>query len=466
MGITRKDALRLLGSAGVATATGLPWQSDSGRPVGVVRRDVCVIGGGAAGTYAAIRLRDQGQRVAVVEPTGRLGGHTETFHDPVTGATIDIGVIVWHDEPIVRDYFARFDVPLTPLSLGGGAGSTTHVDFRTGLPVPGDVETVPAALGSYFGLLQQYPYLEQGFDLPDPVPAELLIPFGEFVIRHGLQSIVRLTFNFAQGLGDLLRQPTIYVLKNFGIGVLSNVFAGSFLTTSRHNNSELYERATTVLGADALLNTRVVAVDRSRSDGVRVRVHGPQGDLIIQADKLLVAFQPLAANFGGFDLDRAERSLFDQFRPHGYWTGVARVAGLAADQSVPNTGVATPYNLPKLPGLYGLSATGVPGLYNIKYGSDVVGSDSAVRYSIEADIRRLATAGTFPGLRLQRLETFKSHAPFELTVSPGAIANGFYRSLYGLQGRNRTFYTGATFHSHDSTLVWQFTERLLPRLTA
>jgi hypothetical protein len=248
--------------------------------------------------------------------------------------------------------------------------------------------------------------------------------------------------------------------------VLSNIFAGSFLTTSRHNNSELYERATAALGADALLNTRVLAVDRSRGDGVRVHVRGPRGELIIHADKLLVAFQPLASNFSGFDLDRAERSLFGQFRPHGYWTGVARVAGLAADQSVQNTGVATPYHLPKLPGLYALSGTGVPGLYNIKYGSDAVLPDGVVRHAVEADIRRLATAGTFPGLRLQRLETFKSHAPFELTVSAGAIANGFYRSLSALQGRNRTFYTGATFHSHDSTLVWQFTERLLPRLAA
>ena len=38
--------------------------------------------------------------------------------------------------------------------------------------------------------------------------------------------------------------------------------------------------------------------------------------------------------------------------------------------------------------------------------------------------------------------------------------------LNALQGRNRTFYTGAAFHTHDSSLLWQFTEALLPRIAA
>ena len=62
----------------------------------MIRRDVCVIGGGSAGTYTAVRLGDLGRSVVVVEAKDRLGGHTETYHDPVTGGTVDIGVIVLH----------------------------------------------------------------------------------------------------------------------------------------------------------------------------------------------------------------------------------------------------------------------------------------------------------------------------------------------------------------------------------
>jgi len=86
-----------------------------------------------------------------------------------------------------------------------------------------------------------------------------------------------------------------------------------------------------------------------------------------------------------------------------------------------------------------------------------------VRADIAAGFDRLAAAGTFPA-RLERLEAFKGHNPFELTVGPGDIAAGFYRELSALQGRRRTFHTGAALHSQDSSLLWRFSETLLPRI--
>jgi hypothetical protein len=107
--------------------------------------------------------------------------------------------------------------------------------------------------------------------------------------------------------------------------------------------------------------------------------------------------------------------------------------------------------------------TGNPDLHHVKYGSATPLTESQVMANVTADLARLAAAGTFRVTRPD-VPVFRSHSPFELTVSSSAIANGFYRKLYGLQGRNRTFYTGAAFHTHDSSLLWQFTERLLPRL--
>ncbi len=59
----------------------------------IITRDVCVIGGGSSGTYAAIRLRDMGKSVVVVEREAVMGGHTNTYVVPGTGQTVDYGVV-------------------------------------------------------------------------------------------------------------------------------------------------------------------------------------------------------------------------------------------------------------------------------------------------------------------------------------------------------------------------------------
>ena len=82
--------------------------------------DICIIGSGASGTYSAIRLRDMNQSVVIIEQTDRLGGHTETFTDPVTQATIDIGVLIWHNTDLMKNFFTRFGVALTEECATGG----------------------------------------------------------------------------------------------------------------------------------------------------------------------------------------------------------------------------------------------------------------------------------------------------------------------------------------------------------
>lgn len=84
----------------------------------VITRDITILGGGSGGTYSAIRLNDLGKSVAVVEASGRLGGNTETYTDPGTGTTIEIGVTFFHNFTVVTDYFARLGVALTIAQAG------------------------------------------------------------------------------------------------------------------------------------------------------------------------------------------------------------------------------------------------------------------------------------------------------------------------------------------------------------
>jgi hypothetical protein len=46
------------------------------------------------------------------------------------------------------------------------------------------------------------------------------------------------------------------------------------------------------------------------------------------------------------------------------------------------------------------------------------------------------------------------------------IEAGFYTKLYALQGQRSTFYTGAAWNAQDSSMLWVFTEALLPAIAA
>ncbi|RYP77053.1 hypothetical protein DL771_001343 [Monosporascus sp. 5C6A] len=185
-----------------------------------MKRDVAILGGGSSGTYTAVRLQDSGKTVVVVEADDTLGGHTETYTDPVAGQRDDIGVLFFHDIPVVRDYFARFDIPLEILQM-------------------------PPAPRGYYGQLLRFPELLEGFDkLPDPVPEDLLLPFGQFAEKYGTQDVVPMLALYGQGGLDYEKTTTLYILKYLGPTFVEGLTAGE-LTTARRNNQELTKRPTT-----------------------------------------------------------------------------------------------------------------------------------------------------------------------------------------------------------------------------
>ena len=431
-----------------------------------ITRDVCIIGGGSTGTYSAVRLGDSGKSVVVVEAKNLLGGHTNTYTDPGTNETVDYGVQIFHNLDSVRKYFARFDIPLQTAVLGSPGSVADYVDFRTGKLLPGFNDPDPsAAFAAYGAQAAKYPYLEAGFDLPDPVPADLLLPFGEFVKKYNLAALVPTLFRFVEGVGNILDRSTLYIFKYFGVSALQDLSIG-FLTTVRQDNSELYRKALTELGQNVLLNSHVITTDRSGPDGVKVLVQTPTGRKLILAKKLIITIPPKLDNLVGFDLSRNETSLFAQFINTGYYTALIRNTSIPPHISLTNTAPETPYNLPPLPGLYSISETRVPGLYYAFVGSETPAlSDGQVKSLITDSVLRLRAAGTL-NTTAPKFAAYEDHAPFELRVSREAIAGGFYKRLYALQGQRHTWYTGAAFHVHDSSLLWQFTEGLLPAILA
>ena len=463
MKVTRRDTLKFGLAVGAAVGAAIGPRESRAAAATVIECDVCIIGGGSAGTYAAVRLGDLGKSVMLVERSARLGGHAQTFIDPATGVPIDIGVIDLENTPLVTAYLNRFGVQTVMSSLAPQASA--NIDFRTGLAVavsPPSQAAIGAALSQYYQILAtQYPYLSAGFQLPDPVPAELAAPFSSFVQTHGLQALVPTIFQYAQGAGDLLNDPALYVLKLFSLNVVGSIFAGGFLNLPQ-GTQQLYNAAQSYLGNNVLLNATVQSIQRD--DVVQTRVKNPQGTTTIRSGKLLWAAPPTIQNLSPVDLDGLEASTFNKLRAKEYSTGIVKIAGLPAGLTLNNAAASTPYNLPPLPGLYSLQAA-TPELYIALFGADSPLSDTTIQQAIASSVQRIASAGTYP-LEFDGFDVFSNHAPFQIGVTGAQIAGGYYKVLNSLQGRNNTFYNGAAFQTNDSSLIWQFTEALLPQIAS
>jgi hypothetical protein len=352
-------------------------------------------------------------------------------------------VEVWHNSSIVENFFSRFNVPLTIVSTT--QDSTQCIDFATGTPLngyPGNQGNITTAIQAYVAQLARYPFLDAGFDLPDPVPTDLIMPIGDFVAKYNLSAAMPVLIGYSSGLGSLTNYFTLYFMKLVGRSVIQAIQTG-FYTTARRDNSEIYRNAqANPLATDSLLlNSQVVSTDRDDNDGlVQLAVSTPSGHKVINAKKILFAIPPTLANLLNFDINPQECSLFEQFSTTGYYTGLLRNSGV---QPTPNRGVNTTYDIPTLPGIYSTSASTIPGLQHVFYGSDTILPNDQVRADIVTTMQRLfpnATATAPP-----EFAVFSGHTSFMFTVSSSAIEAGFYRNLSKLQGYRHMYSSGGAF---------------------
>ena len=112
-------AILPLASASFFTINGVQYKVDQ-----IITKDIAIVGGGSSGTYSAVQLKDLGKSVVVIEQTGRLGGHVNTFHGPSSGTFIDYGVQVFHKFDIAKNYFDRLNVSVV---IGGDPGAELGV---------------------------------------------------------------------------------------------------------------------------------------------------------------------------------------------------------------------------------------------------------------------------------------------------------------------------------------------------
>ncbi|KAF2733973.1 amine oxidase, flavin-containing superfamily [Polyplosphaeria fusca] len=448
------------------------------KPEDVITRDVAIVGGGSSGTYSALSLKDKGKSIIVIEKKARMGGHTETYIDPATDKPLDMGVIIFHNITVVRNYFKRMGVEI--IAFGSDADpnapaeKAANYDATTGKEVNVKIfseDEVSAAFKKYAEILDKYPKLDDGMFLPDPVPEDLVMPFGEFVKKHDIEAVLDTMFNYNPGLGDILTGPTVEQMRVFGKTLVNSLSTG-FLTTKHHNNSEVYTKATSELLStnSLLLSSEVVHTSRTDNE-VKLLVRTPTGPKLILSKKLLISIPPKPPNLHPFSLLPTETRIFSTLLNAGYYTSILSHTGIPDTTRIINYSPSTPHNFPVLPAIYSVSPTGAPGLHFAYYGS-LLGNetypleDEFVKSEIIKAVKTMQAAhpDMFNASEPEFVE-YSSHAPFYAQFGAEDTRRGMYGELYGLQGLRSTFWTGAAFRAQDSSLCWRFSEEVvLPML--
>lgn len=342
-------------------------------------------------------------------------------------------------------------------------------------------EEAGRAIQVYRELLAQYPELENGFMLADPVPEDLMLPFTEFARKYGIECAV---LPLSTGMGDLDSVPTLYVMKHYG----AHVYRNRFLYTARKNNQEIYDKAQQALGDSVFLSSSPLAIQRDENnDSVQICLQTPTDMQLLHAKRLLITIPPTLDSLKGtgLDLSPEETALFANFSRIGYYSTLMRIPGFLPFSSLQqnntdntnnitlleNISPANTFNLPELPAIWNIHKTSIPDLYQIEYGASSPLPEEVIKQNIFNDLARLqnagliiATATNTTGIEEPMVVKFADHSPFYPYASSEAINGGFYKRLSELQGGRGTWWTGGAFHVPDSSLLWRFSEGVVAGL--
>lgn len=219
----------------------------------------------------------------------------------------------------------------------------------------------------------------------------------------------------------------------------------------------MYNAAAKVLSGQVFYNSVPTSIHRPKKsrDSVRIVVSTPYGKKTILAKKLIVAIAPVPENVVALDLSHNETSLFARWRSLGYFSGVIEHPGI--NGTITNSDPNNPYGFAHLPGIYMLSPN-IAGKITFYGGSLFPISTRDAQQLLSKQINTLESGGVISPAEW-KLKFITNHSPFRLRADEKDIKNGFYRDLYGLQGKKGTFWTGAAWVAQDSTLIWQYTEK-------
>lgn len=442
----------------------------------VIDTDVAVIGGGAAGTYAAVRLQDFDTNVVLIEPRDHLGGHTSTYTVPETNTTFEYGVQSYVRNDAALDFFARFNVSVQPFAAR--RLNAINVDVETGAQL-GDYVAPTAnatteALRRWLTIVSKYQtILEPGywkFPQGRSIPAELLVPIEDFVIQNQLEAAIpRIIAISGIGYGGFRHLLVFNLMQSFGASLTRQVLDNS-LVQPLGSNSLIYQRSLALLGSNALLSSTVVSTQRT-STGIHLRVKSSSGqEYQVNAKRVLYTAPPSLSALAPFSPDDKEKAVFSQFTTGAEHIGVARIPCIPENSSIafiPRAAVPDKQlYLKDHPFQLRLDSTGPSGLnlFRVVFGANYTASSVEFQSTVASQVKKLSASGTLPGNCTVDFKATSDHTRPMWKLSASQMTEGFVQDLYDLQGYRGVWYSGAAWAAPYSSTVWAYTDGILERV--
>jgi predicted NAD/FAD-dependent oxidoreductase len=444
----------------------------------VIDVDIAVVGGGAGGAYAAVRLReDLNTSIVLIEPKDHLGGHVSTYTVPETNTTFEYGVQSYIRNSAAIDFFARFGVATQPFAAK--RLTAINVDVETGKQLKDYIapalNATTEALKRWLAIVSKYEsQLEPGyfnFPKPEDIPAEFLVPVEEFVKLHQLDAAIpRILAISGVGYGGIRNLLTFNLMQAFGAS-LTRQFLDNQLVQPLGSNSLVYQRALALLRPDVLLSSTVQAVQRS-SNGARVTVKQGDKQYQINAKRILYTAPASLAALAPYDLDDQENKVFSTWATTSEIIGVAKIPCIPENVSVsyiPSAAVpANQVALKDWPYSLRLDSTGPTGLslFRVILGANYTLSTAEFTSILTSSVTKLQDAGTVTGKCSVEIKATSDHTRPVWKQSKELMQAGFVQDLYALQGKRGIWYTGNVWAAPYSSTVWAYTDEVLERMLA
>jgi hypothetical protein len=447
----------------------------------IITKDVAIIGGGASGTYAAVKLReDLNTSIIVVETEAILGGHADTYTVPGTGEAVEYGVQTYVPYGPGKSFFSRFAIetgssPNRPLTA-------ITVDYETSKIlsgyIPPSANATNEAFQRWLPIVEKYDSLiEPGywnFPKPKDIPEDFLLPFGEFAKKYNLEAAgPRISQISNAGSFGIEKTLALHVIQHFGLPISKTLISGTFFKPVVSNNL-LYERALELLKKDVLLNSYVSEAERERS-GIKLvvkNVDGKPGATLIKAKRLLFTAAPRRLDIlQNFDEDKKEIEVFDPLEQTWRFAGVAKIPCIPENYSVSFiSSAAVPDHYLKIrdyPWSLGFTSTGPVGLglFRVLFGIKDPSTIDEAKSFISSKVQDLVKAGSLNYTGECKVD-YKAFVDHNGVLWPDAeeLKKGWVQKLNGLQGHRSTWWTGGYWCSDYTTNVWAFTDTVLERL--